>query len=475
VHRTVDWIVESCSATPSEKDRYIYHFRVEALLPLCGRLDSDRAARVVDVLLAILGDREKIGPREIELKSLTLCVEVLTAAAERLDASGRARAAEELIRAMRKSESRVLPFEPFKLTLVTMCQRLDAAGAARVADAVVVAVRDPKTSTEVRSIFPSVLVAVGDQLDPVRADALERALVDSLLFDLAAAKGKFLVRTLAALTEVCGCAGAKSAARVADALTEKIRNPDTRIEFLPPLVTALGVAGRRLPPGDASSRAKLAIAELASLSRTRTKPLERIVLAEALTAARTGLGPTEASPHVRRMVADLEDLLRNPKPTPSTPFPVEQRHIARVLVVAYGALGPAERAAHSTAPLASHANTILAELRNPKNNLGLMTRGDFADSVVLLCTLLDQSESVPMLDALLPTLSYLDMQGYQLDVRERPIKKAFSRLEEADLRRLLEHPFAVGGLQRIILDALGEQKHCSFRNTWAYLDWTESH
>src|SRR5262249_20325474 len=70
----------------------------------------------------------------------------------------------------------------------TMCRRLDAAGAARVAEAVVVAVRDPKTSAGARTIFASVLGAVGDRLDPVRADSLERALVDSLLTVLADVK-----------------------------------------------------------------------------------------------------------------------------------------------------------------------------------------------------------------------------------------------------------------------------------------------
>jgi hypothetical protein len=475
VHRTVDWIIESYKATP-EKDKISDQFRTaEALLPLCGRLDADRAARVADTMLAILDDNERTGPLK-EIIPPTGCVEVLTAVAERLDAPGNLRAAEELIRVLRKSESKVLPIEQLKLASVTMCRRLDSAGAARVADAVVVAVRDPKISAEARTIFASVLVAVGDQLDPVRADSLERALVDSLPTDLADVKSLFsrgnVGQSVAAVAAVCGRADARSAARVADALTETIRNPQTPIELLPPLVTALGVASGRLPPGEASSRANRAIAVLASLQSTRTKPLDRIVLAEALAAAWTGLGPTEASAHARTTVADLEDLLRDPKLTP-----FEQSRLAQALVVVYGHLGPAERAAHSNAILASHADTILAALRNPKNNLDPAARVQFAESLVFLCILLDPPTAGRVFDALLPTLSDLDIQLFDMHLsrhRDGSIKKVISRLEEADLQRFLEHPLTVGRLQRVILNVLGEAKHRHFRNTWDYLDWTES-
>jgi hypothetical protein len=359
-----------------------------------------------------------------------------------------------------------------------MCRRLDAAGAARVAEAVVVAVRDPKTSAGARAIFASVLGAVGDRLDPVRADSLERALVDSLLTVLADVKSLSYGGTggqrVAGVAAVCGRAGAKSAALAADALTETIRNPQTPIELLPPLVTALGVAGGRLPPGEASSRANRAIAVLASRRRTRTKPLERIVLAEALAAAWTGVGPTEASAHARRTAADLEDLLRDPKLAP-----FELGRLAQALVVVYRHLGPAKRAAHSNALLASHAHTTLAALRDPKNNRALVTRVQCAESLVALCMLLDPPEAVRVFDVLLPTLSDLHMYGYRLDRRgflhnslEGRIKNVISRLDEADHRRLLEHPVAVGRLQRIILDAVGEAQHCTFRNTWDYLDRT---
>jgi hypothetical protein len=199
---------------------------------------------------------------------------------------------------------------------MSVCRRLDAAGAARVAEAIVAAVRDPATSVKGRTAFASVLVAIGNRLDTARVDSLERAIVDSLAADLTNVKSLslfstgFLSQSLAAL---CRRAGAKSAARVADALTETIRNPQTPIATLEPLVKALVVVGGQLPPEDASSRADQVIAVLDTLWRTRTKPLERIILAEALAAAWKSVGQTEASAHARRMVADLEDLIQDPK------------------------------------------------------------------------------------------------------------------------------------------------------------------
>src|SRR5262249_39917116 len=142
----------------------------------------------------------------------------------------------------------------------------------------------------------------------------------------------------------------------------------------------------------------------------------------------------------------------------------------------------AERAAHSNALLASRANTTLATLRNPKKNLGLGILGQHADSVLAICMLLDRPEAVRVFDALLTILGdpatqrfAPPTQRYQFHFQEESIRQFVSRLDEADLRRLLEHPLAVGRFQRIILDALGEAKHRSFRNTWDYLDRTASH
>ena len=63
---------------------------------------------------------------------------------------------------------------------------------------------------------------------------------------------------------------------------------------------------------------------------------------------------------------------------------------------------------------------------------------------------------------------------YLLERREEKFKKVAVRLEEPGLQRLLDHPLAAGRSQRVILDVLGEAKHRRFRNTWDYLDWTDS-
>jgi hypothetical protein len=470
VNRTVDLILEICSAMP-EKYKNFYGNRAGALLPLCGRLDEARAARVADAILAILGDNEKLEPNG--LMSLTSFAEVLTAVAERLDAVRSLRASEELVRVLRKAKNVLIPPEQLRIALVSAWRRLDAAGAARVAEAVVAAVRDPGTSLEARTVFAGVFVTVGDRLAPAQADSLERALVDSFLLDLADVKSLRLSPKWPLgqpLAAVCGRAGAKKAARAAGAagaLTETICNPQTPIEALPPLVKALVVVGGRLSPEEASSRANRALAALASLWRTRMKPLDRVVLAEALAAAWTGVGPAEAGPHARRVVADLEDLLRDPKLTS-----FELRRLAEALVAVYWHLGPAERSAHANTLFAAHANTFLAALRNPKNARNLVDVGQFAGALLALCEHQDRPESLRVVDALLTVLSDPDTQQYTLELQKDAIKKVLIRLDEEHLRQILRHPSAVGRLQRLTLDVLGEAKHCSFRNTWDYLDRT---
>src|SRR5262249_16260542 len=250
--------------------------------------------------------------------------------------------------------------------------------------------------------------------------------------------------------------------------SEKRRTPQASMVCPPPLVTALGVAGGRLPPGEASSRANQAIAVLTSLRSTRTKLLERIVLAEALAAAWTGVGPSEASAHARKMVADLEDLLRDPKLTP-----FEQSRVAQALVVVCGHLSPAEKAAHSNALLVSLANTNLAVLRKPENILSLGTRIQFAESLVVICMLLDPPAAGRVFDALLPTLSDFDM--HLTRIGDGPVKKVIPRLDEPHLRRLREPPCAGGRMQPLILVAVGEPKQCTFRNAGDSLARTESH
>jgi hypothetical protein len=475
----LDSILDICR-TRLVKDKARYTLLVRGLLPLCGRLDATRAAGVADVILAILGDEEAMGHMNRGEIARTALAEVLVSVAERLDTPRALRVATELVRVLQKADKNRIGPDPLSGALMSVCRRLDADGAARIAEAIVAAVRDPTTAVEGRTPFASVLGALGNRLDPACGDSLERALVDSLVADLTRVKSlswsstALLCQSLAALS---AHTSAKSAARVADALTETIRNPQTPIDLLGPLVKALVVVGGRLPPEDASSRTNGAIAVLDTLWSTRTVPLDRTILAEALAAAWTGVGPTEASAHARRMVADLEDLLRAPNL-----MPFELNRLARALALVYGRFDPAERSAHSNTLLVAQANTVLATLRDPKSKLSLGLLGQFADSLVVICMLLDRPEAVRVFDALLTIFSdpatqrfAPPTQRFQFHFQEESIRTFVSRLDEADLRRLLEHPLAVERLQRIVLDALGERKQRSFRNTWDYLDWTESH
>jgi hypothetical protein len=177
------------------------------------------------------------------------------------------------------------------------------------------------------------------------------------------------------------------------------------------------------------------------------------------------------------MATDLEDLLRDPKL-----MPLEQVRLARALAVVYGHLGPAERAAHSKTILVSHANTTLAALRDPRNNLNMLTLAQSVELLAALCVLLDRQEAGRVFDALLTILSdppatqrfARPTQRFRLDLMAGSIRDFSSRLDEVDLRRLLDNTLVVGRVQRIILDALGEAKNRHFRNTWDYLDWTVS-
>jgi hypothetical protein len=466
VHRTVDSMLEICEAPP-EKDKSRARSRVEGLLPLCGRLDAARSARVADAVLAVLNDSEAIGPVQSELAEKA-CAEVLISLADRLDGPRNCRAAGVLVRVLQKARGGSMSAEQLGSALASVCRRLDAVGVAQVAEALAAAVRDPATSVEARTAFAGALVAVGDRLDTARADSLRRSLVDSFLADLADVKSLRvpsagpLCRSLAA---VCKPAGAKSATRAADALAATIRNPQIPVEVLEPLVTALVAVGGQLPTEEAAARVNGSITLLDTLWRTRTKPAERLALAEALAAAWAGVGPAEGAEHAARTAADLEVLVRDPKIAlfRAGRFP-------RMILAVCGHLGPAERVARANALLAAYANTLLTALRDSKSDP--VTALWSSESLVALCVHLDRPEAVRVFETLLATLNDPDKERYSSVFRQEVCKKAVVGMEEADLRRILGHLLAVDGLQRVILDTLGEARHCAFRNTWDYLDRT---
>src|SRR5262249_10836958 len=274
VKGTVDFILATRSTT---KEKYSWTFHAQALGLLGEGLDAARAAHVAEALIAFLGDGETVEGRKREFVSSGVIAKALTEVAERLDAQGGLRAAEELVPVLRKAGPIVVGTEPLRSALAAVCRRLDAAGAERVSGAIVAAVRDPKTSAEVRTLFAAAVVVLAGQLDPASAASLEEALVDSLVADLVDAKTPDLLRILQAqaLATVCGRPGAKSAARAAEALTATIRDPRTPFGLLRPLAEALAAVAGQLTPTEASPHVNQAAAALGSLWVGRTKPLDR--------------------------------------------------------------------------------------------------------------------------------------------------------------------------------------------------------
>jgi hypothetical protein len=463
VDRTVDFILETQRTTNVKSH---YHLHAEALGELCGRLDADRADRVAEAIIAILGDGEMIGTSRNEFISQGSIAAALVAVAERLDPPGCLRTAEALVLVLRKAGNILVPPEQLRTALVSLCRRLDAAGAARLADAIRAGARDPKTLVEVRTLFADAFVALGGRLDAAQAAAPETALVDSLIANLADTKSMITAPFLArALASVCGRPGTKSAARAAEALGAAIRDPRTQLELLKPLAAALAVVSGQLPPGEAASHAHQVVDGLGSLWVARTKPLERASLAEAMAAVWPRLSPTEAAAHARRVSAELEKALQDPKAAP-----IELARLAEALTEVWKYLDPAERVVRAD----SAADTLIAAIRRPRNDA--QTIGPLSQALATLCPCLDRAGVVRVARVQIAVFNELNTERYRyaFHVIQTQFKQVAARLDERELQQLLEHPLAAGRLQRTLLDVLSGLKHRSFRNTWDYLDATES-
>jgi hypothetical protein len=475
VTRTVDFIIAARDAT-EEKDKYKYTHLVEALGALCGRLDADRASRAAGAIIAILGDSQTVGEIRNEFISYPHYASVLTKVAERLDTAGGLRAAEDLVRVLRRSSGKIIvDIEQLRAALVAVCRPLDAAGAERVAEAMVAAARDPKTAALVRTLFADALAALAGRLTTDQAASLESALVDSLVGDLADAKSRqfrgFLGQALAGAS---GRPGATCAARAAEALGGAIRDPQTPLATLKPLAAALAAVSGRLPPKEASSHANQAVDVLDSLSVAKTAPPDHASLTEALAAVWTRLDPADATARAKRAAADLEDALRDSKASP-----LEIAALAIALSAVYNHLDPAERRERANAVV----DILVAALRRPKNDP--WTISQLSEALAKQCAHLDRPGAVRTADALLAVLDDPNAQPREfgpipnahLDrfvLHETMFKQIAARLDEHDLQRLLDHHLAVGRLQRALLDVLAGSKDRPFRNTWDYLDGTES-
>jgi hypothetical protein len=465
VNRAVEFII--AARDPTEEEDKVRYCRNKALAlgALCGRLDSTRASRAAGAIIATLGEGPTDRGVKYEFMSYPDFMPVLNELADGLDAQGGLRAAEDLVLVLRQSSGRIgLTIEPLRAALVAVCRRLDAAGAARVAEALVAAVRDPKTPVLVRTLVADALAALASRLAPEQAASLENVLVDSLLADLADPKSRQFRGFLGqALATACGRPGATGAARAAEALVAAIRDPQTTLTTLKPLAAALAVVGGRLPAKEASAHANRAVDGLDSLWAARTAPPDRAPVAEALAAVWTRLDPIDAAARAKGAAADLEDAFRDPKTAPNS-----IGGLAIALSAVYNHLDAAERGGRVNAVV----DALAAALRKPKSDP--RTIAQLSEVLAALCAQLDRPGDVRIADALLAVLDDPNVQQYQFLLYGRMFKKAAARLEERDLQRLLEHPLAVDRVQRALLDVLAGLKNRSFRNTWDYLDATES-
>jgi hypothetical protein len=419
VNRTVDFILETRRTAKVESH---YPLHAAALGVLCGQLDADRAARVAEAIIAILGDGEVLGSTRTEFIMHGEIVDALTAVAERLGPPGALRATEGLVLVLRKAGPVIATTEKLRVALVSLCRRLDAAGAARVTDAIVAAVRGPKTSVEVRTVFADALVPLSGKLDPAQAAALESALVDSLLAGLADTKSLYFRALLVrALASVCGRPGAKSSAHAAEVLSAAIRDPQVPLEHLKPLAAALAGASGQLPPGEAASHAHQVVDVLASLWVARTKPLERASLAEAMAAVWPRLSLTEAAAHARRVAPELEEALQSPKTVP-----IEIARLAEALTEVWKYLDPAEGVVRAN----SAADTLIAAIRRPRNDI--QTIAPLSQALTTLCACLDRPGVVRVVHVQIAVFNDLHIERYQYAflANQNQFKQIAPRLDE---------------------------------------------
>jgi tRNA A-37 threonylcarbamoyl transferase component Bud32 len=464
VNRAVDFILKAHDTT-EEKDKTHYLGQAPALGALCGRLDAVRASRAAGAIIAILGDGPTVGGIKSEFITFRDIPSALTKVAERLDVPGAQRAAEDLVLVLRRSSEKiVVDIEELRASLVAVCRRLDAAGATRVAETMAAAARDPKTPKLARTLFADAHVALAGRLPPDQVASLESALVDSLREGLADAKSRHFGGLLGqALATACGRPGATDAARAAEALVAAIRDPQTPLATLKPLAAALAVVSGQLPPKEASSHANQAVNALDSLLVARTAPLDRASVVEALAAVWTSLGPIDAAARARRAAADLEAALRDSKAAPN-----EIAGFAMALAAVYSHLDPAER--HGRANAA--ADILVAALQRPKK--GPLTIAKLSDALAATCAHQDRPGTVRVANVLFAILDDANDSEFRFNLPSSMFKTIAARLDERDLQRLLDHPLAAGTLRRVLLEVLAGSKKRSFRNTWDYLDGTES-
>jgi len=195
----------------------------------------------------------------------------------------------------------------------------------------------------------------------------------------------------------------------------------------------------------------------------RTAPLDRASVAEALVALWTRLDPSDAAVRAKRAAADLEDALRDAKDAPN-----ELYRLAEALTAVYNYFGPDERSRRAN----FDADALVTALKKPTDDPWKIVH--FSQALAGLFVHLDRPNTVRVTDAVFTVLGGPNAQQFRFENHEKLFKEVAARLDERDLLRLLDHPLAVGRVQQVLLDALARSKNRSFRNTWDYLDATES-
>jgi tRNA A-37 threonylcarbamoyl transferase component Bud32 len=461
VNGMAEIILELHKAT-KESDKFHYTFQAEMWGILASQLDANAAAQAADTIVATLDDFYRSGPLRSEFIDNLSLPGHLARVAERLDAPGSLRAAEALIPLLKKA-GKVVTMEPLRTALVGMCRRLDADGARRVADAIAVTIQDPETPSRARTVLASAFAVVADKLEPDKAAPLESTIVDAVVVDLPDAYFATAVLQTQALASVCGRPGTKSAPRAAEILLAAIRNPQTHPALLKPLAAALAAANDQLPPEQASSQASKATEVLGSFWSARTKPFDRASVALAMAEVWTRLSPLERAAHAKRMAVDLGDALRD-----TTVTPHECNSLVDALTAVCSQLDPAEREAR----LSGAEDSLVVRFRNPGNSGP--TNVTLTAALATLWSRLDRNRLPRVVDTLCTALSDPDVPRYKLELHAELVKKVVARMEKRDLERLLDQPLTASHVQRAILDALGESKKRTFRNTWDYLDWPGS-
>jgi hypothetical protein len=425
-----------------------------ALVALCSRLDAAGAAQVAEAVAVAARDPKTAAPARVIL------ADAPAALTDRLTPDQTASLESALVDGLLADLAQAQPPLDRGLlgrALAAACGRPGTANVARAAEALVAATRDLQTPPAELKPLAEALAALLGQLPPEKAAAHANQALDTLNSRWVARKAPPDRAMVAdALGAVCGHLGTANAARAAEALVAAIRDPGTPLIALKPLAGALAAALGQLPPKEAAAHANQAAHVLDSLWAARTAPPDRVALAEALAAVWTRLDPADAAARARRVAADLEGELRDPR-TAAIRFSA----LATALSAVYNHLDPAERKGRAKAA----ADTLTAGLRSFKINLVTITQR--WDALATLCGHLDRPA-----DTLFPVLDDPNIQQVPSSAFETVFQKIATRLGERDLRRLLEHPLVAGRLQRILLDALAGPKNRSFRNTWDYLDAT---